>query len=250
MAFPWSRSTTRSEVSSAERRRRKLERRARSDDTSQESTQSSKDRRHLRLSWAIGASLILVVVGVLAAGYYQEFYRPPRVWAGQVRDVQFTMGDLVERIRVQQGLTGTVDLTKEPFDYLQRLLNAEILRQEAPRLGIVVTDEIVERALRDQFYPEAQAGQETDPGQLDREFRNNLQIVLAQSWAFGRRIPRDCRGAAAAVGALFYVGPRDRRLNGTSGSFVDPLGCPRRSNRLRCDNQARDRGVSTPSPRV
>ena len=181
MAFPWSRSTTRSEVSSAERRRRKLEKRARSDETSQESTQSSKDRLHLRLSWAIGASLILVVVGVLAVGYYQEFYRPPRVWAGQVRDVQFTMGDLVERIRVQQGLTGTVDLTKEPFDYLQRLLNAEILRQEAPRLGIVVTDEIVERALRDQFYPEAQAGQETDPGQLDREFRNNLQIVLARA---------------------------------------------------------------------
>ena len=83
-------------------------------------------------SWGIGAALMLVIVAVLAAGYYQEFYRPPRVWAGKVNDVQFTMGDLVERMRIEQGLRGTVDLAEGPFDYLQRLLRAEVRR---PRAG-------------------------------------------------------------------------------------------------------------------
>ncbi len=147
----------------------------------QETLQEVKERIHKRWSWSIGAVLTLTVVGVLAAGYYQEFYRPPRVWAGKVNDVEFTMGDLVRRIRMEQGLVGKVDLSKRPFDYLRKLLDAELLRQEAPELGINVTDELVEGTLRAQFYPTTPAGQVTDPGQLDQEYRNNLQIFLTRA---------------------------------------------------------------------
>ena len=101
-----------------------------------------------------------------------------------MRGVQFTMGDLVQRIRVEQGLTGSVDLTRRPFDYLQRLLNAEVLRQESPRLGIEVTEEGIDRALRSPavgFYPTVPAGQKTDLGQLDREFQNNYQNFLTRT---------------------------------------------------------------------
>ena len=179
MAFPWSRSRARASPNPVEGRRRA--RRARRNDTPRERSAVSPERMHQRLSWAIGGLLILLVVAVLAAGYYEKFYRPPTVWAGKVRDVQFTMGDLVRRIRVEQGLTGTVNLATRPFEYLQRLLHAEILRQEGPRLGIEVTEELTDRALRSQFYPEAQAGQTADPGQLDREYRNNLQIFVTRA---------------------------------------------------------------------
>ena len=126
----------------------------------------------------------MVVVGVLAAGYYQEFYRPPRVWAGQVGDAQFTMGDIVKRIRVEQGIAGAPDLSKAPFDYLQRLMNAEVLRQESPRLGIRVTPENLDQALRSPalgFYPTVPAGQQTDSGQLEREFQNSYQMFLTRT---------------------------------------------------------------------
>ncbi|MAF39387.1 MAG: hypothetical protein CL696_11035 [Chloroflexi bacterium] len=156
-------------------------RRARQEETPREKVRAGKDYAHQRLAWAIGATLILVLVGILGAGYYQKFYHPPRVWAGSVRDVEFTMGDLVERIRVLQGLSGSVDLSVIPFEYLQELLNAEILRQAAPGLGINVTDEDIDEALRNQFYPEVPEGQETDPGQLDREFENNIEIYLART---------------------------------------------------------------------
>ena len=162
MAFPWSRSNAGASVLRAERRRRNRQRRGRRDESPDERQRVSPERLHWRLSWGIGAVLVLVIVAVLAAGYYQEFYRPPTVWAGKVRDVQFTMGDLVQRIRVEQGLTGSVDLSSRPFEYLRHLLDAEILKQESPQLGIEVTDELVDAVLRSRFYPVAPTGQSTD----------------------------------------------------------------------------------------
>ena len=141
-----------------------------------------RERRRRYFSAGIGAFLLLVVVGVVVYGYFWEFYRPPRVWAGSVNSVEFTMGDLVQRIRVLQGVNryqgGRVDLSRVPFEYLQELVNVEILRQQATSLGVKPSEEGIEGALRRQFEPTAPEGQEVDPGQLDREFRNNYQTFL------------------------------------------------------------------------
>ena len=72
-------------------------------------------------------------------------------------------------------------LGRRPFDYLKRLLDVEVLRQKAPELGINVPDDFVEQALLSQFHPTALTGQATDPGQLDQEYRNNLQIFLTRT---------------------------------------------------------------------
>jgi hypothetical protein len=126
--------------------------------------------------------LVAVVIGVVAFGYYEKFYSPPRVWAGSVNQVEFSMGDLVARIRVLQGVNryegGNVDLSTVPFEYLQNLINAEILRQMSGELGITPTDVDIDQELRREFQPTPPAGQEADPGQLDREFQNNYQTFL------------------------------------------------------------------------
>jgi parvulin-like peptidyl-prolyl isomerase len=104
------------------------------------------------------------------------------VWAGSVNDVEFSMGDLVSRIRVLQGVNryqgGQVDLSTVPFEYLQNLINAEILRQASPELGIAPSDAEIDEELRRQYGPAVAPGQESDPGQLDREYRNNYQVFL------------------------------------------------------------------------
>ncbi len=146
------------------------------------SEEESRERR--RRYWSIGLAVVLlaVIFGVVLVGYYREFYRPPRVWAGSVNNVEFTMGDLVQRIRVLQGVNryqgGRVDLSTVPFEYLQNLINAEVLRQRAPSLGLDPGEEVVEGALRRQFQPTVPEGQEVDSGQLDREFQNNYQTFL------------------------------------------------------------------------
>ena len=181
MAFPWNRSDSSPEMLPADRRSRARNRRNRQDEATRENTRLAEERRHQRLVWAIGTGLILIIAGVIAAGYYEKFFRPPRVWAGNVRDVEFTMGDLVERIRVLQGLTGQVDLSVVPFEYLQNQLNAEILRQASPGLGISITDEDIDRALRAQFLPQAAVGDQVAAGQLDQEFRQNYSAFLTRT---------------------------------------------------------------------
>ena len=65
---------------------------------------SRRERRRQLIAVIVGAVLILTILAVVAVGVWQQYILPPRVMAGQVRDVRFTMGDLVERIRVLQGI--------------------------------------------------------------------------------------------------------------------------------------------------
>ena len=181
MAFPWSRGESTAEVPPAGRRRRSRDRRIRQDESRREASKAGRERRHQRVAIGIGSGLILLIFAILSFGYYQEFYKPPRVWAGSVNNVEFSMGDLVQRLRVLQGLTGRVDLSTGPFDYLRFLLDVELLRQEAPLLGFGVTDDNIDEALKAQFYPQPDPGQQSDQGQLEREYKNSYQIFLART---------------------------------------------------------------------
>jgi len=170
-------------ASDSGRGERSRNRRAQGEDyVSPEPTSVVAAKRQQRLGFSLGAFLILVIAGVVAFGYYKEFYQPPRVWAGSVRDVEFNMGDLVSRIRVLQGVNryqgGQVNLSTVPFEYLQNLVHAEILRQQSPALGIKIEAEDIDKELRRQFSPTVEVGQETDPGQLDKEFKENYSSYL------------------------------------------------------------------------
>ncbi len=182
MPFPRLRLFGAADSGRGERRRMRRAQDQGHSDTPQESATVVAERKQQRVVIGLGAFLVLVILGVIGFGYYKEFYAPPRVWAGSVRDVEFNMGDLVSRIRVLQGVNryqgGQVNLSTVPFEYLQDLVHAEILRQQSPALGIVIDDEDIERELRRQFTPTAEVGQETDPGQLDREFKENYSSYL------------------------------------------------------------------------
>lgn len=184
MPFPWlGRFGSADSGRGSRRRNRRAQQRGQGEDSApQEAPQIVADRRQRRIGFGIGAVLIFLVVGVAAFGYYQEFYRPPRVWAGSVSNIEFSMGDLVARIRVLQGVNryqgGQVNLSTVPFEYLQNLVNAEILRQQSPSLGINIQDDDIEEELRRQFVPTAAPGQETDPGQLEREFKDTYAGYL------------------------------------------------------------------------
>ena len=203
MPFPWLRWFGSAEKGRGGRRRSmRAQRRGHGeDDTPQVAPQVLAERRHRKVGIGIGATFLFIILGVVVFGYYQEFYKPPRVWAGSVRNIEFSMGDLVQRIRVLQGENryqgGRVNLSTVPFEYLQDLINAEILRQHAPSLGINVTGEDVDRELRRRFTPTAAPGQETDPGQLEREFRDNYLSYLTATGlsdgAYRERIEEDLR---------------------------------------------------------
>ncbi len=185
MAISWIADRFRSPTDRAGRRRSGRARPERQEDSVGEDLAKERDRRRGYTSFGIGALLVAVVVGIVSYGYYEEFYKPPRVWAGSVNNVEFDMGDLVARIRVLQGVNryqgGEVDLSTVPFEYLQNLINAEILRQEAPQLGISPTEADIDDELRSRFGPSVTPGQEVDPGQLEREYQENYSTFLTST---------------------------------------------------------------------
>ena len=154
------------------------------EDTAAARQRRSQEGRRQRIAIIVGAVLLLTIIGVVSFGVYQEFVRPPRVMAGEVRGERFSMGDLVERIRVLQGINryqgGQVDFSRIPFQLLTDLLHAEILRQAAPGLQINITEEQIDEAVESVFRPAAQPGQEVDDAQLDAEKDNNYINFLTQ----------------------------------------------------------------------
>ena len=182
MAIQWIGGRFRRPSDRAGRRRRSRSQTEGSDGRPERDPVVRREVRRRNASIGIGVFLVAVVIGVVAFGYYEKFYSPPRVWAGSVNQVEFSMGDLVARIRVLQGVNryegGNVDLSTVPFEYLQNLINSEILRQMSGELGITPTDSDIDQELRREFQPTPPAGQEADPGQLDREFQNNYQTFL------------------------------------------------------------------------
>ena len=146
--------------------------------------QRSAERKRQRIAIILGVALVLIIAGVVLVGVYRSYILPPRIMAGEVRGERFSMGDLVERIRVLQGIDryqgGQVDLSTIPFELLTELIHAEILRQAAPGLSINITDAQIEDEIRDDFRPEPQPGQEVDDAQLDAEYRNRYTGFLTQ----------------------------------------------------------------------
>ena len=182
----------------AEGRRRSRRRRTRQSEARNEPARLTRERRHQRAAFAIGIFLLLVVFGVVSFGYYQEFYKPPRVWAGSVRNVEFTMGDLVQRIRVLQGISGQVDLSIVPFEYLSNLLDAEVLRQAAPGLGIHITDEDIDNALKEQFLSHRSGRAERRPWTTGRGVQEQLPDFPGPHRSIRRRLPSYRGGATGA----------------------------------------------------
>ncbi len=194
LTLPWKRSAAEADEPSEQPSRRRPTRNAASRSrrlgtSDADIAQAARNRRRLdsrrqRIAIVVGAVLILVIVGVVLAGVFQQFILPPRVMAGEVRNEQFSMSDLVERIRVLQGINryqgGQVDFSRIPFQLLRDLLHAEILRQAAPGLGIEITDEQIDDAIKGQFRPEPEPGQDVSDAQLDAEFDNTYTNFLTQ----------------------------------------------------------------------
>ena len=92
------------------------------------------------------------------------------------------MGDLVQRIRAFQAINDfrgrQTDLNTVPFEYLQEWIFAEILRQQAPELGIQPSEGAITRELLSQFRPASSSGQEPNTESLDRESGNNYKSFL------------------------------------------------------------------------
>ena len=129
------------------------------------------NRARQRITLLVIGLALLVVAGILAAGYVVAFVLPPRQVVVRVNDVSYSRGDLVKSLRVRQEGARFFQIDFQPsqeiFDALRLFVEDEILTQVAAKYGIVVDDGEIDRQIESLFLI-------GDPGLDPESFRRNL----------------------------------------------------------------------------
>ena len=140
----------------------------------------SRQRQAIALA-VVGLSLLLIT-GIIVAGYVIIFVLPPKQLIVRVGDVEYTRGDLVKILRVRQATTeflgSSYNVGTDVFQAIQQLVESVIISQSAPRFGITITDQELDAAIRDLLGFGAGLGVIKDPVQTEREFRENYGAYL------------------------------------------------------------------------
>ena len=130
---------------------------------------------------------ILVVISTFIIGYIIVFVMPPRELVVRVNDVEYTRGDLLELVRIDQKTTefmgGKFDASSVVFESLQQTVENEIINQIAPSHGITIPEEQVDSMIDDIMRPSESASLGKSEEQISREtserylaYLNTLQI--------------------------------------------------------------------------
>ena len=155
-------------------------------DRRRETSRIQQVQRRRRVAFAAIGLLLLVVVGILFAGYVIIFVRPPQERVVSVNEVTYTRGDMVKMLRIRQRLleeTGQrVDASSDIFQALQLIVENEIISQSAPSIGITVADEEVDQQIQATIIFQSGgvlSGKSEE--QMDREFKELYSNFLNAS---------------------------------------------------------------------
>lgn len=145
-------------------------------DRRRESVRIQQVQRRRRLAFGVIGVMLILIVGILIAGYVIIFVRPPQERVVSVNDVTYTRGDMVKILRIRQRLLEDsgqrIDTGTDIFQALQLIVENEIIAQSAPSLGITVSDEEVDAQIQATIIFQAGANLVGKPqDQLDREFK-------------------------------------------------------------------------------
>jgi parvulin-like peptidyl-prolyl isomerase len=110
--------------------------------------QQEKRRRFI---FTIGLSIVIVVLGVIGVGLYTHWYVPERKplseVVSEVNDTKFDMDYYIKTLRIYtEGMT-FLQIYNVADDVTRIIEESELVRQEAMKLGISVSDDEVDRVL-------------------------------------------------------------------------------------------------------
>ncbi|MBI2866471.1 MAG: peptidyl-prolyl cis-trans isomerase [Chloroflexi bacterium] len=138
-----------------------------------------RDRQRRRTITILGLAVIFLVLAIPLFGYYQTIIAPRRALVVRVYDTKFSMGHYVKLLRAQAAFSPTqLNLSTAPFELLQIMEDGELLFYGAPRLGVTVTREEIDRAIRNNMLPPLQEGEDPNSPQREREFQENYRQYL------------------------------------------------------------------------
>jgi hypothetical protein len=137
------------------------------------------EKQRQRLAFAVGGVVMLFILALPIWGYITTFVMPPRQVVATINGEPIVMRDLVRSVRVSQRTAEasreSLDLGTLPFEALNSLVESELIRQMAPRLGISVGTNAVNSEIRARLLSDVQAENEAD---LEIEFQERFRVYL------------------------------------------------------------------------
>ncbi|MBF8266987.1 MAG: Peptidylprolyl isomerase, partial [Dehalococcoidia bacterium] len=125
-----------------------------------------KEKARQRSIIIAGVVAILFILAIPAYGYWSTFVAPPRSVVLQVDDSQYTLGYM---LRYFKGLTAQgaeLDMSTEPFNFLQMLEESEIIRNGALGKGILLEPQAVDQEIRVRVLGSQESLVDVPPDQL------------------------------------------------------------------------------------
>ena len=132
---------------------------------------------------AIGIACVIVLFAAPLYGFLAKYVTPLRTEVVRVNDITFDLGDLLSILRLQgntaRDMTGFFRIDDDPFHIAQTLAQNELIKQAAPRFGIVISEADIDYALIRHILGGAAAQDSSKPpDRFDPEFRERYRQFL------------------------------------------------------------------------
>jgi len=134
--------------------------------TKRQLSQWQRHRRRQRIIFSLGVSIIVVVLGVVGAGWYISQYQPLHQTVISVNDTEFNMDYYVKALEFYGGSQPSYYLYSIAGEVVTIIQRNELIRQGAIKLGISVSQKEVDVELKSRDPP------------LSKDYRDLVRAVM------------------------------------------------------------------------
>jgi len=134
--------------------------------THQQLSRWQQQKKRQRIILAVGIIIITVVIGIMGGGWFTSQYLPMQQTVIMVNNTEFTMKYYVEMIKVFGSGQSAQYLLYLSEEVIKTIKQNELIRQEAQKLGISISDDEVSRELKNGDLPDTEVYRDLARSQL------------------------------------------------------------------------------------
>lgn len=112
-----------------------------------------QQKKRQRIILGVGIFIIAAVLAILGVGWYIGQYQPLHQTAIRVNDTEFTMKYYIEMLKIDSWNQPASSLPYLADEAIMKIERNELIRQEALKLGINISDEAVQEELKRYSLP-------------------------------------------------------------------------------------------------
>ena len=125
-----------------------------------------KAQRRQRIILFSGISIIVAVILIILGGWFAGEYLPLHKTIFQVYDAKFNTAYLIDTLKIDGKSEGISKMASNASGIINQIIQNEVLKQGAEKLGITVSDEEAKQLLENNSIPVSDAGMAIARAQL------------------------------------------------------------------------------------